>query len=87
MDRSAPNLATIRETARKYPFLSEATLRDKVYHSRERLVRQRRDIPPNGFARCIVKLGRQILIDLDQLDALIEEHRAAPIPENPRAAA
>ncbi len=93
MDRTKANLATIRETAKRYPWFSEATIRDKVYHSRERMSARGEKIPPNGFARCVVKLDHdaskrgQILIDLDQLDAWIEEHRCAPIAEPGRAAA
>ena len=52
MDRPTPNLATIRDPAKKYPYFSEATIRDKVYHSRERISARGEILPANGFARC-----------------------------------
>lgn len=90
--RSAPNLVPIREAVRKRPFLgSEASLRDKWYHAQPRQSARGETIPPNGWARCFVKLGEgkraPLLVDLDQLDALIENHRAAPIPQCEEAAA
>jgi hypothetical protein len=83
--RRKPNLATIRETARQYPFLSEASIRDKRYHSLPRLSANGEPIPPNGWGRCFVKLGNgpraRVLLDLDQLDAVLEQGRVAPIPK------
>jgi len=73
-----PNLLPIREVAKRRPYLSEATLRDKWYHARPRLSATGSEIPPNGWAACFVKLGRQVLVDIDVLDALVEQHRAAP---------
>lgn len=80
--KDTKRLATIRETARLYPFLSEASLRDKIYHSRKRFSARGETIPANGWASCVVRVGNtgpktKILLDLDEIDRLIESGRGS----------
>lgn len=60
---------------------------DLVYHAEPRLTARGETIPPNGFAPCIVRIGRRILIDRGAFALWIEQRRAAPIAELNRTAA
>lgn len=31
----------------------------------------------NGFARCLIRIGKKVLIDLDQMDSWLEQQRSA----------
>lgn len=30
----------------------------------------------NGFSRCVIRIGRRVLIDIDEFDAWINSHRS-----------
>ena len=85
MQATLPKLAAIAELASENPHLPEPTLRDLVYHAEPRLSARGETIPPNGFAPCIVRIGRRVLIDRDALKMWIEQGRAAPLTELGRA--
>lgn len=82
--RRKPNLATVEETAKKYPFLTPASIRDRIYHATPRLSARGETIPPNGFGRCVIRIGQgkqaRIFIDLDQFEEWLEGYRLAPLP-------
>lgn len=82
-----PDLASVAELAREHPQFSVPTLRDLIYHAEPRLTARGEAIPANGFASCIVRVGRRVLIDRDALACWIERGRAAPLAELERAAA
>ena len=85
MPTTLPHLAAIAELASEQPQLPEPTLRDLVYHAERRLTANGETIPPNGFAPCIVRIGRRVLIDRDAFALWLEQRRAAPISELNRA--
>jgi len=85
MPSTMPDLAAIADLASEHPQLPEPTLRDLVYHAEPRLTARGETIPPNGFAPCIVRIGRRVLIDRDAFAVWIEQRRAAPISELNRA--
>lgn len=58
-----------------YQWLTESTLRHWIFNADESVGSGGTVIPGNGFAPAIIRLGRKILIDLDQLDTWIELHR------------
>jgi hypothetical protein len=82
-----PDLASVAELASEQPQFSVPTLRDLIYHSEARLTARGETIAPNGFASCIVRVGRRVLIDRDAFASWIERGRAAPLAEPARVAA
>lgn len=87
MAHTLPDLAAINDLARQYPQFPTPTLRDLVYHAEPRLTARGETIPPNGFAPCIVRIGRRVLIDRRAFGMWIEQRRAAPLAELEQAAA
>jgi len=81
MSAPLPDLVAIPDLASESPQFPEPTLRDLVYHAEPRLTARGETIPPNGFAPCIVRIGRRVLIDRTALAAWIEQRRAAPLTE------
>jgi len=84
---SIPELAAIADLARENPRFPELTLRDLVYHAEPRLTARGETIPPNGFAPCIVRIGRRVLIDRAAFAKWIEQRRGAPLAELDRRVA
>jgi len=82
-----PDLASVAELASEYRQFPVPTLRDLIYHSEPRLTARGETIPPNGFATCIVRVGRRVLIDRDQLACWLERGRAAPLAGEPERTA
>ena len=87
MSASIPSLAAVRDLAREHPQFGEASLRDWIYHSTPRLNARGETIPPNGFAPCMVRVGRRVLIDRDAFARWIERGRVAPLAKLDRRAA
>lgn len=82
MHNTAPNipdLVTVDGLAQRMPAVPVATLRDLIYHAEERFTAAGEKIPPNGFAKCIVRLGSRIYIDVPVFVEWLESKRAAPL--------
>lgn len=73
--RRVPNLVSVREAAARLPVIPEPSFRDLIYHAEPRLAADGEVIPPNGFAPCIVRLNRRVLIDFDAVLDWIETNR------------
>ena len=58
--------------------LSEPAIRDHVYRAEERNLNNGRNLPANGLAPAIIKIGSKVLIDFDLYFAWLEAHRLAP---------
>ena len=86
MPHTLPDLAALNEFAREYPQFPTPTLRDLVYHAEPRLTARGETVPPNGFAPCIIRIGRRVMIDRGAFAAWIEARRAAPLSDLHRAA-
>jgi hypothetical protein len=84
---SIPDLVAISDLANEHPRFPELTLRDLVYHAEPRLTARGETIPPNGFAPCIVRIGRRVLIDRNAFALWIEQRRVAPLSELDRRVA
>jgi hypothetical protein len=82
-----PDLVSLAELASEHRHFPVPTLRDLIYHAEPRLTARGESIPANGFASCIVRVGRRVLIDRDAFASWIEKGRAAPRSEPDRAAA
>lgn len=57
-------LTTFKQTSSNYPAFSEAALRWLRFNGDE-----------NGFNRCVVKIGRRVLIDRESFEKWIMEHK------------
>ncbi|MCA1606729.1 MAG: hypothetical protein LC775_14960 [Acidobacteria bacterium] len=55
---------TIRQTAQAYPAMTESALRWLRFNG-----------DANGFNRCILAVGRKLLIDADAFEQWLESHR------------
>jgi hypothetical protein len=55
---------TIRQTAQAYPAMTESALRWLRFNG---------DV--NGFNRCVLAVGRKLLIDADAFEQWLESHR------------
>lgn len=58
-----------------YEWATESSLRHWIFEAEDRVSASGYEIAGNGFASAIIRIGRKILIDLDQLDVWIETHR------------
>lgn len=64
MNELTAQLLTIRQFCAKYPWPPEGGLRWLVFNAQE-----------NGFAKCIVRIGRRVLIDEQAFANWAEDHR------------
>ncbi len=55
-------LATVKQTAAIYSAFSISSLRWLIFNGKH-----------NGFVKCIRKIGRKVLIDLDQFESWVDE--------------
>lgn len=62
---SGKRFLTIRQTAQAYPAMTESALRWLRFNG-----------GTNGFNRCVLAVGRKLLIDADAFERWLEEHRA-----------
>ena len=62
------HLTTVRLFCRKRDWPTEGGLRWLIFNSKK-----------NGFDKCIVRMGRRVLIDETMWDEYIEEHREVRI--------
>ncbi|MBK0399066.1 hypothetical protein H0I76_07685 [Limibaculum sp. M0105] len=71
-------LAAIRDIPKieGYRWASERYLRHLVFNAHDQRGSGGAKLAGNGFAPAIIRLGRKVLIDLDEFDAWIERHRA-----------
>ena len=63
---SAKRIATLKQVAEMYPAFTEASLRWLRFNGEE-----------NGFNRCVLTVGRRVLIDLDRFEVFLDESRDA----------
>ncbi len=59
-------LYTVKQTVEAYPAFREGGLRYLIFHADGH--------KPNGFACCIRRIGRKVLIDADSFEAWIAQH-------------
>jgi hypothetical protein len=60
----AKRYLTIRQTAQAYPAMTESALRWLRFNG-----------DANGFNRCVLAVGRKLLIDADAFEQWLESHR------------
>ncbi len=59
----------------EYAWATNSYLRHVIFEAEERLGSGGAKVAGNGLAPAIVRLGRKVLIDLDEFDLWIEQHR------------
>ena len=66
MTDQSKRVSSVKNVPDKYPDadFTEQSIRWWIFNAEQ-----------NGFDRCIIRLGRKILIDLDRFDDWIESHR------------
>ena len=65
-DQATRRLYTINQIVTLYPALTVGGLRDCIFYNK------------NGFEdRCVIRIGRKVMIDADALDEWLNEHRGA----------
>ena len=56
--------ATVRQTAEQYKSFSEGSLRYWIFNSRK-----------NGLEKCLRRIGSKLLINLEEFDQWIDDHK------------
>ena len=81
--RGGLRLATIKQlpNLEGYRCFTEAALRHLVFNSQDRFSSNGGKIPGNGMASAIVRIGRRVLIDLDEFDRWLDRHRSQLVSE------
>lgn len=59
---SAPTLLTVRQFSEKHPAFTQGAIRQLIFASNPRKT-SRGNLPGNGLALALVRLGRKVLID------------------------
>ena len=74
--------STVEEVAAnpRYPF-SASALRHMIFLSASRQNSAGDTIPDNGLGRAIIRVGRKVLIDLDEFDEWLDQHRCSKAEE------
>lgn len=61
MNNNKRRFFTVRQAAESYPAFTESSLRWLIFNQKN-----------NGFSKCLIRIGRKILIDLDALEHWID---------------
>ncbi len=64
-----------------YIWTTNSYLRHVIFNAEDRYGSGGTTIAGNGFAPAIIRIGRKILIDMDQFDLWVEQHRMEPVRE------
>lgn len=59
-----PQFLTIKQASERFPAFSRAALRNMMFNRAN-----------NGFARCVVRIGKRVLIDEAEFIAFMRDHR------------
>ena len=75
--RKPKRLSTVRDIpiTLGYEWATESFLRHAIFNAKDRVGSGGTVIPGNGLASAIIRIGRKVLIDLDQFDAWVEAQR------------
>ena len=60
---------------------TESGIRHLINESEEQLNGKGERVAGNGFERAIIRIGRRILIDLDEMDNWLRDHRQGSLEE------
>ncbi len=70
-------LCTVRQIPNQpgYEWTSQSFLRHAIFNAEDRVGSGGTIIPGNGLSGAILRLGRKVLIDLDEFDEWVNAHR------------
>lgn len=70
-------LVTVKILAntRGYDCFTEASLRHMIYDAQDRYNAAGEIVRGNGLGVALIRVGRRVLVDLDEFDAWLERHR------------
>ena len=70
-------LVTVKELPNiaGYGCFSEAAIRHLIFNAEDRFSASGEVIPGNGLAYAVLRLGRRVLLDLDEFDRWLDAHR------------
>jgi hypothetical protein len=79
--QTAARFLTVKQlvSTGKYPWLTEGAVRHLIFASKPALRASGEAAPGNGLARAIVRVGRKVLIDVDEFDNWLESGRQAKV--------
>lgn len=81
-DTTPHTLVTVRKLHEQYrDALTVPAIRDHIWRAVPRTLPDGRELPANGLAPAILRIGKKILIDRDLYAAWLESHRLAPLAE------
>ncbi len=64
-----------------YGWLTVSALRHLIFQAEDRVASTGQVIKGNGLSRAIIRVGRKVLIDLDEFDRWIDDHRESVVRE------
>ena len=64
-----------------YGWLTVSALRHLIFQAQDRVSSTGQVIDGNGLNRAIIRVGRKVLIDLDEFDRWIDDHRESVVQE------
>ncbi|HET7675213.1 MAG TPA: hypothetical protein VFL54_06790 [Gammaproteobacteria bacterium] len=70
------NLLSVRQFSDKHPAWSQSALRNLIFQAQPRQS-SKGEIPGNGLAPAIVRVGSKVLIDEDQFFAWVDAQQGA----------
>jgi len=62
----------------EYQWLTRSSIRHLIFNTHERSNSKGEMIPGNGFDRVVVRVGRKVLIDLDEMVLWLKQQRNEP---------
>jgi len=65
-----------------YDWVTRSSVRHLIFASRSRVASNGALIPCNGLDNANIRIGRNILIDLDEFDVWLDAHRSNKQPSN-----
>ena len=76
--KGGPRLVTVNQLVELpgYDWATGRSMRHYIFNAEPRQTSRGEVIPGNGLAAAIIRIGRKILIDLDEFDAWIDRQRA-----------
>ena len=62
-------------------WLTESSVRHLIFTATRRFNSKGEELPSNGLDKAIIRIGRKVLIDLDEFDRWIDDHRESVVRE------
>jgi hypothetical protein len=63
LEKNPQKFASVKEASKIHPSFSEPSLRYLIFNAQK-----------NGLKKCLIKIGKKVLIDLSEFEAWIKAH-------------